>query len=144
MFGKGDSSLLTLLRDLPSGDVNPLVGRYLMDAVWQVEKKRGSEKTLESISANPDLWSHAASRYMEILAAEKPAALPKFIDVNSDKLAAKTESWGPVGYQLSNLNDPGCMVKSFEGWRKREDLMPWMLWNYSIVLRRRGDELPVA
>ena len=32
------------------------------------------------------------------------------------------------------------MVKWFEGWRKREDLMPWMLWNYSIVLRRRGDE----
>jgi hypothetical protein len=73
---------------------------------------------------------------MEILAAEKPGALRKFIDSNAEKLAVETQSWGSVGYQLTSMNELDRITKWFANWEARDDLLPWMLWNYSIMLRR--------
>jgi tetratricopeptide (TPR) repeat protein len=142
-LGKTDVALLDLLREVSdSDDVNPVAGRYLIDAAWRSDKKRGAEKELESVAQHSALWAHGASRFMEILAAETPESLRKFIDSNADKLAVETESWGAVGYQLTNLNDLDRTAQWFANWETRDDPMPWMLWNYSILLRRghKADE----
>jgi tetratricopeptide (TPR) repeat protein len=138
-LGAKDPDLLPLLRDVcAKGDVNPAAARYLISASWEADKQRGAEKDLQAISANPRLWAFGAARLMEILAAEKPKSLRAFIDANSEKLAVETESWGAVGYQLTGMNDEARAEKWYESWRSRDDVMPWMLWNYSIVLRRAG------
>jgi tetratricopeptide (TPR) repeat protein len=137
--GRRDRSLLEVLRDVSAAEnVDPVTGRYFIEAVWRTESKRGCETALAGIAGNSKLWAHAASRYMEILAEAKPRELTRFIDEHSALLAAETESWGATGYQLCNQNDAARMSQWFAGWQSRDGLMPWMLWNYSIVLRRDG------
>jgi cellulose synthase operon protein C len=137
LFGRKDRSLEDALRAICGrGDVNPLAGRYLIGEVWNQKGKSGCEEALSSVSQNRPLWAQAASRYMEIIAVEKPNAMMKFIDANSVALAEFTESWAAAGYHLTNRDDPKRTIKWYEGWQEREGVMPWMLWNYAIMLRR--------
>jgi tetratricopeptide (TPR) repeat protein len=139
LFDKKDRSVLDALDTAAkSGDAHPAVGRFLIEASHKVEKLKVTEKRLAEIDGNIKVWSFAASRYLEILASEKPTSVAKFIDTNAENLRIETESWGAVGYQLSNLTDLRRADKWYEGWERRSDVMPWMLWNYSIILRRNG------
>ena len=133
-----DKALYELLRDVTKGAVNPRAGRYLIDAAWNTGKRKEAEKALAEVSAHSKVWAHAAVRFMEWLVNVNPGAVRKFIDANSEKLAMETESWGAVGHQLTNMDDVRRMEKWFANWRSREDVMPWMLWNYSLLLRRNG------
>lgn len=138
-FGRKDRSILEILeRVAASGEANPVAGRYLIDAAYRAEKLKGCRKRLDFVSDDEMLWAHAASRHMELLAGETLGGVAKFIDQNGEKLQKQTESWGAVAYQLSNLTDLKRMHRWFEGWQSRPDVMPWMLWNYTIVLRRNG------
>ncbi|HKP70933.1 MAG TPA: tetratricopeptide repeat protein [Pyrinomonadaceae bacterium] len=136
-LGKTDTKLGQLLDEVcASSDANPIAGRYLIDFAWATSKVRGAETALKSVAHLPSTWAHAASGYMDILSSEKPTALLKFIDRHADKLAVETESWGAVGYQLTKMDDLPRTEKWFANWTGRTDLMPWMLWNYSVMLRR--------
>lgn len=139
LFDKKDRSVLELLESAARSEgAHPASGRFMIDASRRVEKLKHTEKRLDEIGGNIKTWSFAASRYLEILAAEKPTSVAKFIDANAEKLRLETESWASVGFQLSNLIDLRRAETWFEGWERRSDVMPWMLWNYVIVLRRQG------
>ena len=134
-----DKDLYALLRDVTtSGRVNPIAGRYLIDAAWNTGKRKEAEKALAEVAGHSKVWAQAAARFMEWLIGVNPSAVRKFIDQNSEKLASETESWGAVGHQLTNMNEESRMDSWFANWRARENVMPWMLWNYSLLLRRNG------
>lgn len=139
LFTRKDSSLEDALSGLcAEANINPLAGRYLIQEVWRGRARPGCEKTLNSVAENKPLWAEAAGRYLEILGAEMPDELTKFIDNNADALMGHTDTWASVGYHLTNMNDSARMTSWFAGCEQRGDLRPWMLWNYTIVLRRGG------
>lgn len=139
LFDRKDLSLEKALRDLCEADgVNPIAGRYLIGEVWRKKSRRECEETLSLLAERRALWAEAAARYLEILASEKPGEIVGFIDRNGNSLSESTETWASVGYYLSNASDSERMHQWYSGWEKRSDLRPWMLWNYSIVLRRDG------
>ncbi len=128
----------TLIANLPNERVNPLVGRYVIEASSRSMKLAEITAVLEKLEGAPTCWSHAAARYMEILAEKKPRELKKFIDKNADKLRVETESWAAVGYHLTNVSDAHKVADWYGNWEARKDVMPWMLWNFVIVLHRQG------
>lgn len=139
LFDRKDGSFEQILRDLCAEEkISPLAGRYFIREVWRGKARPGCEEALHSIEDNPPLWAEAAIKYLEIIAVEMPGELAKFVDKNADALAANTDTWASVGYHLSNMSDYDRMSKWYSGWEQRSDLRPWMLWNYTIVLRREG------
>ncbi|MFN0139939.1 MAG: tetratricopeptide repeat protein [Pyrinomonadaceae bacterium] len=139
LFTRRDTSLADVLRALcAETNINSLAGRYLITEVWRGRGRPACEEALGSVAENKPLWAEAAGRYLEILGAEMPDELVKFIDKNSDALAGHTDTWASVGYFLVNMDDRERMANWFAGWERRGDVKPWMLWNWSIVLRRDG------
>lgn len=139
LFDRKNLDLEEALRALCAQDnINPLAGRYLIGEVWRKKARPGCEEALDSVANNQPMWAAAADRYLEILGAEKPGWLAKFIDTNANALAGHTDTWASVGYHLTNMSDPARMSKWFSGWEQRSGLRPWMLWNYTVVLRREG------
>lgn len=140
LFDRKDTSLEEALRELCKQDgTSPIAGRYLIAEVWRLKARPGCEEILSQIAENQKLWAEAAGRYMEILNAEQPSELVKFIDNNSKTLADDNETWASVGYYLSNTNYHHRMTQWFADWEQRDGLKPWMLWNYTIVLCQSGN-----
>jgi hypothetical protein len=139
LFDRKNLSLEETLRDLcAENNINPLAGRYLIGEIWRKKARPGCEEALDSVAHNRPLWAEAADRYLEILGAEKPGWLAEFIDKNAETLAEHTDTWASVGYHLTTMSDNSRMSQWFAGWEKRSGLRPWMLWNYTTVLRRDG------
>jgi|CXWL01.1.fsa_nt_gi tetratricopeptide (TPR) repeat protein len=139
LFERKDMELENALRCLCAEEsINPIAGRYLIAEVWRGKARPGCEEALVSIADNNPLWAEAAGKYLEILGAEMPDQLSKFIDKNADALAENTNVWASVGYHFTNTGDYDRMSSWFSGWEKRSDVRPWMLWNYTILLRREG------
>lgn len=139
LFDRKDLSLEnTLHRLCAEENINAMAGRYLIREVWRKKARPGCEDALASIVGNRLLWAQAASKYLEILGQEMPNELAKFIDHNTDQLAEHTDTWAAVGYHLTNMSDSDRISKWFSGWEQRNDVRPWMLWNYSMVMRREG------
>lgn len=138
-LGRKDNSLLTMLEKMSAEqDALPLVGRYLMEAVWPNETQKKSVARVNALSGRGALWAEAANRYIELFAEKNMNATIKFIDANAQELKRHTVTFGVATLQLCNYDDLPRMNSWMEGWRQRTDVAPWMLWNWSLLLWRHG------
>jgi hypothetical protein len=136
---KKDRSLVEMLERVSTLDgVDPVVGKYLVDASWASDSRQEREARLAAANGSGKLWAEMAARYLEGLAQDEPGKVAKFIDANAERLRAETVSFGAVSFHLANLADAGRMRKWFDGWQARGNVTPWMLWNLAVVLWRSG------
>ncbi|MEZ5426039.1 MAG: tetratricopeptide repeat protein [Pyrinomonadaceae bacterium] len=138
---KNEPFISEVLRRVCSEEnVNPLVGSHLIGRVWEEGGETACLRILSEVRSNSKLWSRAIGRFLEILLENKSKSeVYKFIAENSRDLRADTEAWGSTGFVLNALQLDEAARSWFSDWADREDLLPWMIWNYSIVLRRMGD-----
>jgi len=135
-----ESSIInsTLLEAAGNVAANPLVGAYLIERRWPKEREKGSLKILSTLEHNKGVWTEGAISLMEAVRPDSESSIRKFIDANRTLLSSTTEGWANAGYQLIRINDFDKAVDWFSDWRDRLNVMPWMLWNYSIALLRSG------
>jgi hypothetical protein len=77
---------------------------------------------------------------MELLASERPNEVAGFIDANAERLRSQSATFGQVAYQLSVTGDLERSERWFDGWERRGDVRPWVLWNRAIVQWRNGSQ----
>lgn len=117
---------------------NPHIGRTYVNKCWEKEGESGCWQKLSAIRSNKKVWSAGMSRFVEILVQERTESYVKeFIDNNSADLQTDTEIWGMTGFALNSIGDVETGERWFENWEEREDVKPWMLWNYSLMLRNQ-------
>lgn len=125
-------------------NANPLVGAYLIEKCWEKENEEACGAVLSEIYSNEKVWSRAMARYMELLQENRmPSYVTAFIRKNSAELQRNTDIWASTGYIYNGIGDDFASKNWFLNWESKENVKPWMLWNYVIVLRRLG-EIPTA
>jgi hypothetical protein len=138
-LGKGNFLLESLRRSSREKDANPLAGGYLIKSIWLKENEKSCLRELEELRPNKKIWAGAAGMFMELmLGAKRHSNLSAFIKQNRAELGKTDEIWGLTGYALVTVNDLKQAPAWFSGWEKRERVMPWMVWNYSLMLRNIG------
>lgn len=144
-FSQKEFILQTLHNSALDKTANPLVGRYLIEKEWKMKGEKTSLDLLKHLELNEKIWEEAVKKFMELLLEERPSGLQKFIDKNQDKLKRSTSVWALVGYALNSIDSNKAAQKWFSDWEDRKDVEAWMLWNYSIVLRRlkKNDEAKI-
>lgn len=115
---------------------NPLVGYYLIERTWNTKGEKVCVDLLKHLEPNQKIWIAAVRKFLEILLETSPETLRNFINKNYDKLRTPTPTWATTGYCLNSIKRHLEAKDWFSDWEKREDVEAWMLWNYSIVLRR--------
>ncbi|HEY0427953.1 MAG TPA: tetratricopeptide repeat protein [Pyrinomonadaceae bacterium] len=140
-FKLGDANFIleTLRRTSLEKRANALVGSFLIQIAWGKEGEKSCRRELEKLLGNEKVWSEAVVKFMELmLAGKRYSKLRAFIEENYTELGRYDEVWGSTGYVLHTVNDFKQSQKWFSGWEKRERVLPWALWNYSLALRNNG------
>lgn len=117
-----------------SDKVNSLVGSYLIEREWKMKGEKNCLELLNKLEPNDKIWSDAVVKLMEVLLKERPSTLREFITKNYGKLKKTNATWASTGYCLNGLKNFIDAQNWFSDWQQRENVEPWMLWNYSIVL----------
>ncbi|HRH43013.1 MAG TPA: tetratricopeptide repeat protein [Pyrinomonadaceae bacterium] len=115
---------------------NPLIGHYLIERTWNTKGEKVCLQLLEKLEKNEKVWAEAVRKFLEILLETNPETLREFISKNYAKLKKTNETWATTGYCLNVLKNHLNAKDWFSDWQNRENVEAWMLWNYSIVLRR--------
>lgn len=117
-------------------NVNPLVGSYFIERCRQTMNDADCLEYLKSLPENGPVWARAMGKYLDILLQTDRSALGDFIKKNYQKLKQNDDVWASTGYVLNASQRAKEGAEWFADWRQRKKVEPWMLWNYSIVLRR--------
>jgi hypothetical protein len=129
----------TLRKSSGNAGVNPLVGWYLTELCGERESFKNCRKTVESLRINEKVWAEAMKKLLNILMKSKSQAeIYSFIKKNWNELKKNDEVWALTGYALNALEKDKKADEWFSDWRQRKNVLPWMLWNYAISLRRLG------
>lgn len=115
---------------------NPLIGRYLIEHIWNTKGEKVCVELLKKLEPNEKVWSEAIRKFMETLLEINPSTLRDFINKNYDKLKTTNSTWATTGYCLNSLQNHLNAKDWFSDWETRENVEAWMLWNYSISLRQ--------
>ncbi|HEY8562003.1 MAG TPA: C39 family peptidase [Pyrinomonadaceae bacterium] len=133
--------VLDTLRDASfEPDANALVGAYFIERCRQTRSERECLEYIESLPPASAVWAKAAGKYMELLLASDLIGLHKFIQKNRRSLKENHDAWAATGYILNASGEFKDGAEWFADWRQRAGVEPWMLWNYSIILRRLKKE----
>jgi tetratricopeptide (TPR) repeat protein len=128
------------LRDVSfETNANPLVGAFYIERCWEKEGEKACAQRLGTLRSNEKVWAEAMIKFMEILLNNNPKSLRNFINENERILKNNDSVWASTGYNLNALKDYAKAKEWFSGWRRRKKIEPWILWNFSIVLRRSGE-----
>ena len=119
-------------------NANPLVGAYFIEHYRKKKGEKACLEMLEKLRANQKVWAEAVSKYQEILLKNNPDALRPFFEKNYQSLKQNDDVWASTGYALNAAREFEKGAEWFSDWKKREKVQPWMLWNYTIILRRLG------
>lgn len=140
-FKLGDANFIleTLRLSSLEKDANAFVGTYLIQIIWGREGEKACRQELEKLRGNEKVWSEAVIKFMELmLAGSRHSKLRSFIRENYTELGRYDVVWGSTGYILHSIDDFKQALNWFADWEKREKVMPWMLWNFSLALRNNG------
>lgn len=114
----------------------PAVGANFIEQCWKSESEKSCQARLEELRENEEVWAQATIKFLDILLREKPKSLRSFIKKNHETLRQNDDVWAYVGYVLNATHEFKKAEEWFSDWENRKKIEPWMLWNYSIVLRR--------
>ncbi|HMS42903.1 MAG TPA: tetratricopeptide repeat protein, partial [Pyrinomonadaceae bacterium] len=119
---------------------NPLVGAYFIERCLKTRSGNECSKYIESLPVDQEIWAKAVVKYQEFLFQNDPHTLRRFIKNNYQKLKQSNETWASTGYVFNAAKEYEKNLEWFSDWEKRENLQPWMLWNYAIVLRALNND----
>lgn len=120
-------------------DANEELGESWIETCWDNGGIKTAQETLEGILVGSNAWRKAVRTHIKILfERSQKAEVRKFIKKNIENFKADNEIWASCGYYLNCLSDYKVANEWFSDWQSRKDLQPWMLWNYSLTLRRLG------
>ncbi|MDQ3801387.1 MAG: tetratricopeptide repeat protein [Acidobacteriota bacterium] len=129
----------TLLRSSKEANVNPLVGAYLIELCGERESVKKCRKIVEEFRGNEKIWAQAMKKFLNLMLRSKSGPeVYSFIKKNWNELKKTDDLWALTGYALNALEQDRKACELFSDWRERKGVMPWMLWNYVISLRRQG------
>lgn len=129
------------LRDAARSDsANLFIGYYLIEYIWEKQGERAARETLASLQPNPKVWGKSIGKFYELLLKQnKNAEIESFIEQNEAALGSNDAAWASTGYALISSDKFEKCVRWFDGWEKRENIEPWMLYNFSNSLRYTGE-----
>lgn len=128
--------VLEILRQVsPDDRANPLVGAFFMEICRQNKSEKECREYLEKLTVGSGVWEKAVSKYLEILLESDRKKLNKFIRENYEKLKISDGVWSSTGYALYATDQTDEGLKWFADWRTRQNVEPWALWNYSLLLK---------
>lgn len=89
--------------------------------------------------AEPEARRRASLPLLETLGRERyRLTLRWLLYRRGDFLRRYDDTWGQVGFALSNVKRMRAVAAWMSDWREREQIQPWMLFNYCLALRNTG------
>ncbi|HEX9961976.1 MAG TPA: tetratricopeptide repeat protein, partial [Pyrinomonadaceae bacterium] len=129
----------TLRESCADASANPLVGAYLIELCGERESVKTCRKTVEDLRGNEKIWTEAMKKFLNILMkTASQMEIYSFVKKNRNELKKNDEVWALTGCALNALEKDKKACQWFSDWRERKNVLPWMLWNYVISLRRLG------
>jgi cellulose synthase operon protein C len=121
-------------------EANPSVGKFFIERHWDKFGESACLKKFEEFAGNRKVWSRAMAQFLEHIARERtPEFVRNFIERNRKELRSDTDAWGAAGYALHTIGEREAGINWFAGWEKRENVRPWMIWNYAMMLFETGE-----
>lgn len=122
-------------------DANPYIGRIFIEKCWEKYGDKNCIERLQDIRKNQNVWAKGMSRLIELMTHDKSVGdLTNFIYNNKQDLKSDTEVWAMGGYAFVTINDFESCKNWLADWKERDDIKPWMLWNYSLALKNTNEE----
>lgn len=121
----------TILFDaFPQPKVYPQVGHHWVYCCVKLKQQKFCQKQLRKFHPENPVQRQALITYIRILSYRNSSApLMKFLRANRDVLRSHTETWGIVGYALSERKEHKINLKWLSDWKQRSEVKPWMLLN---------------
>lgn len=121
----------TILFDaFPQPDAHPKVGYHWVYCCEKLKQRKFCQKQLQKFHPDHPVQKQALITYIRLLAYRNSSGpLLKFLRENRDLLRSHTETWGIVGYALSERREHKINLKWLSDWKARSEVKPWMLLN---------------
>ena len=130
-----DASIVDLETALTAGEVrNPRAGIAFVDYHMNRGKRRKLADRIAELPLDPDVATHTWHYYITRIGDEKRLFLLRWLVFrHRERLRTNTHRWGSVGYALFEHGRYRDCAKWMADWRERDELLPWMLWNYGLA-----------
>lgn len=109
------------------------------NSTWKISSEKMAEQAIKDIRIGSPAWRKAIKTYLEALfQAGTHFYILQYIREHAKSLKGDNEMWATAGYYLNSIHEYKKSIEWFSDWPERENLQPWMLWNYSLALRNLG------
>jgi cellulose synthase operon protein C len=122
---------------LPAANEN--LGEIWIENYWQKLGPKKTKKSIEEMSIGSVAWRKAVRTYLELLRkGGKNFQIRFLIEDLAKSLKSDNEIWASSGFYLYSIKEDKKVVEWFSDWQTRQNVQPWMLWNYALSLHRLG------
>ncbi len=135
---RSGKALKILRRSLKKESCNPEVGVAAIRLL--LSQRKDLSAVLQFLRFKPgEIQRRAAPPLVQGLVPLKSALLLRWLLWRRREVLEKDDAaWGQVGYALSTFNRMEQVVDWLSGWRTRQEVQPWMLFNLCLAYRQRG------
>ncbi|MCD9185083.1 MAG: C39 family peptidase [Pyrinomonadaceae bacterium] len=129
----------TLLEYMNRPEASPLLGEIWMENFYKNYGFAAAEKSFGEFKKDTEVWRKAVDHFFELLYQDKEfKKMRNVIENRAADLKQDNETWALCGYYLNTIKEHQKAAEWFADWSKRENLKPWMLWNYTLSLNNLG------